>query len=116
MTTSDGNREPGPPGALPDGLYVRHASECGAQRPLADEIVALQTRQWYITGRSPDFWWDLVIMSWCAGDRRYQLHCTRCGLRDEAAAIDDLLLLIHCGAHFHDTDPASLGVIHAPHE
>ena len=102
---SDGNRELTPLGALPDGLYVRRASECGARRPLADEGVVLQTRQWRITGRSPNFWWDLVITRYDADVGEVEFHCTRCGHRDLAAAVDDLLLLIHAGAHFHDTDP-----------
>ena len=93
-------------GCLPDGLYVRDGPGVGDGEPTQDAIPNGQIRQWSITGRNPGFWWDLVITQCPAGGQRCEFHCTRCGHHDTAPSMDDVLRLIHFGAHFHNIDPS----------
>lgn len=109
MTTSGDDLELIPPGALPDGLYVREAAALDGREPTAGHSNARQTRQWRITGRNPDFCWELIITHWRGVGRWYEMHCTRCGLSDQAVAISDLLGVVWAGAHLHGIDPASRG-------
>ena len=90
---------------LPHGLYVRDGPGDRGGEPTQDAIPNGQLRKWSITGRNPDFWWDLVITQRHAETAVFELLCTRCGGGDLAASICDLLRLIRNGAHLHDTDP-----------
>ena len=107
MATFDDGPEFAPPGSLPDGLYVREVAEFAGEEPASDESEAHPVRRWRITGRNPEFWWELVITLWRGADAPYELRCTRCGLSDQAAAIGDLLRLVSFGAHLHDVDPVA---------
>ena len=94
------------PGPLPNGLYVREERAIADASLMEDGTGGGRSRRWYITGRNPEFWWDIVITRLPSDIWSYELHCTRCGLSDQAASMDDVLRLIRAGAHFHDTDPA----------
>ena len=91
------------PGPLPDGLYARESDE--RDQPTGRGEDARQQVAWTIAGRHPHFWWDIVLTSLDTDVHPFQLHCTRCGHRDHAASMDDLLSLIQAGTHFHNTDP-----------
>ena len=92
------------PGPLPDGLYVRENDERDQSTFRGEDARRIVT--WRITGRNPQFWWDIVLTHLDADAGRVELHCTRCGHRDQASSMDDLLRLIQFGAHFHNTHPA----------
>ncbi len=100
-------RQSEPPWAadLPDGLYVRDGPGDRGGEPTQDAIPNGQPRQWSITGRNPDFRWDLIITERQAETAVFELLCTRCGGGDLATSMDDVLQLIRNGAHLHDTDP-----------
>ena len=74
-------------------------------RPTEVRTVGGPGERWSITGRNPRFWWDIVITHLSADIGEFELHCTRCGIRDQAASMDNLLQLIRAGAHLHDIDP-----------
>ena len=74
--------------------------------PIEDRTADGGSRRWTITGRTPEFWWDIVVTHLPADIGGFELHCTRCGHRDRAPSMDDVLGLIQAKAHFHDTDPA----------
>ena len=95
---------PAPPGPLPNGLYVRETDERN-QTTGRGEMAGRQVT-WRITGRNPGFWWDIVLTSPGGDAGGIELHCTKYGIRDQAASIEDLLRLIRAQAHFHGTDPA----------
>ena len=90
---------------LPHGLYVRDGPGDRGGEPTQDAIPKGQFRQWSITGRNPDFCWDLVITQRHADAAVFELLCTKCGGGDLAASMDDLLRLISAGAHLHDVNP-----------
>ena len=106
MHTPAHNSEPGPaqPGPLPNGLYVREENEGPDQTAGQGEDAGLQVT-WSITGLNPEFWWDINVTRLGADTGGIELHCTRCGIRDQADSMDDLLRLIRAKAHFHGTDP-----------
>ena len=94
---------PAQPGPLPNGLYVRK-NDNPDRAPSHARVAG--ARRWSITGRNPQFWWDIVLSRLDTNAGGFELHCTKCGHRDRASSMDDLLRLIHAGAHLHDTDPA----------
>ncbi len=106
MTTSNGEQELLPAELLPDGLYVREVCATAGRKPSANESAAQRAGQWTLTGRNPDFWWDLVITRPDETVGGVEFHCTRCGHTDRAPSMHDVLRLIRAAAHFHDTDPA----------
>ena len=91
---------------LPNGLYVWEVAGDDRRDSTTDPVRDEGARRWRITGRNPDFWWDIVVTRLDNEVGGFELHCTRCGLRDNASSMDDLLRLVRAGAHFHDTDPA----------
>ena len=109
MHTPAHNCEQGPaqPGPLPNGLYVREEND-GPDQPAGPGEDARRRATWSITGRNPEFWWDINVTRLGADTGGIELHCTRCGHRDQAASMEDVLLLLQVGAHFHDTDPAAV--------
>ena len=109
MTVSGDGFEPVLSRALPDGLHVREVSEFEDQEPPEGEGATRQVCRLRITGRSPDFWWELVITRGSGADGGHEFHCTRCGHSDQADTVDDVLRLISAGAHLHDIDPAGGG-------
>ena len=99
----NGGPSPAQPGPLPNGLYV---VEDAARDLAAGWGEDTRGTTWRITGRNPQFWWDIVLTDLGADAGGFELHCTRCGHRDHAPAIDDVLRLIRAGAHCHDTSAA----------
>ena len=97
---------PAQPGPLPNGLHVREDTADGENKPAEVRGGPEGTRRWSITGHNPQFWWDIVLTSPGGYAGEFELHCTRCGIRDQAVLIEDLLHLIRTQAHFHSTDPA----------
>ena len=106
MTTSNGEQELLPTDLLPVGLYVREVCATAGRKPSANESAEQRASQWRVTGRNPDFWWDLVITRPDADAGEVEFNCARCGHTDRAPSMHDVLRLIRAGAHFHDTDPA----------
>ena len=96
------SRYPVWPTELPNGLYVRDYE----REPPGGRSGTTCVQRWTITGRNPDFWWDIVITTHGPDYGAFELHCTRCSHRDCAPSMRDVLSLIRFGAHFHDTDAA----------
>ena len=94
------------PDPLPNGLYVREEHERNQTTGGGEEVNTRRRVTWRITGRNPQFWWDIVVTHLDADAGGFELHCVKGGHRDHAASMDDVLRLIRAGAHFHDTDPA----------
>jgi hypothetical protein len=90
---------------LPEGLWVREFPVDGDREPTRYRREPGETGRWVITGRNPDFWWDIVITRRHAEGEVFRLLCTRCGGGDLAASMDDMLRLIGAGAHLHDVNP-----------
>ena len=109
MHTPAHNSEPGPaqPGPLPNGLHVREEND-GRDQTAVQGGDAQRRVTWSITGRNPEFWWDINVARLGADTGGIELHCTRCDHRDRATSMDDVLLLLQVGAHFHNTDPAAV--------
>lgn len=102
--TPNGEKGPVQPGPLPNGLYVRESDEPDQATGQGEDARQRVTRR--ITGRNPAFWWDIVLTHLGSEGHPFELYCNRCGHRDHAASMGDLLSLIRAGAHFHNTDPA----------
>ena len=96
---------PAQPGPLPNGLHVREDAADGEHKPAEVQGGPADTRRWSITGRNPQFWWDIVLTGFGGDADGFDLHCTRCSIRDQAYSMEDLLRLIRAQAHFHGTDP-----------
>ena len=106
MTAHRDFRNPEGPDPVPDGLYVREHQGVDDPGAIEGRTAGGRSRRWNITGRNPEFWWGIVVIGLPANIGGYQIRCTRCGHRDQALVMDDLMGLIFAGAHFHDTDPA----------
>ena len=93
---------------LPEGFYVRELADRHEPELPEGHNKHPISRKWIITGRNPDFWWDIIISRTDAEAGGFELHCTRCGLSDQAAAADDLIRLIEAGAHLHGIRPGAV--------
>ena len=82
---------------LPDGLYVRDGPGDDDRERAQDRPSVARVRQWSITGRNPDFGWDIVVTDLGANLGGFALHCTKYGDRDHALSLDDVLRLIRAG-------------------
>ena len=90
---------------LPDGLYVRDGPGDDDRERAQDRPSVARVRQWSITGRNPDFGWDIVVTDLGANLGGFALHCTKYGDRDHALSLDDVLRLIRAGTHLPRYQP-----------
>ena len=106
MTTTGGEQGPVWPIDLPNGLYVREYVGFHEQTPPDGEDGTAYVWRWTVTGRSQDFWWDIVLTGFDTWTGGFELRCTRCGHRDQGPSVEGMLGLIRAGAHFHNVDPS----------